>query len=369
MNDKLTVNAILGLNLGEMYGKYKVYLKTAENLEDKAVFNEIPYELPRFNVPYFDLVHKMFIYPRRVKKRLQKDADITHLFSQEETYLLNRINFNSPKIATCLDIIPLIYQENTQMSLKFLKYSIDGMKKADKIITISQHTKKDLLEHLMIPPEQIEPVYLGVDPHFRVIHQNQLTETREKYHLPERFILYVGSEQPRKNFQSVIRAFQSLKNTYNLEGIKLVKVGRPQIGEDDRKAIFDLIGELGLAKDVFFMDYVPEEDLPSMYNLADLFVYPSLYEGFGLPPLEAMACGTPVVTSNTSSLPEVVGDAGIMVDPLDVDALADSMHRVLTDDHLSEKLRNMGIARAREFSWEKTAQKTWQIYEQVMEDY
>jgi Glycosyltransferase len=255
------------------------------------------------------------------------------------------------------------------MSLKFLKYSIDGMKKADKIITISQHTKKDLLEHLMIPPEQIEPVYLGVDPHFRVIHQNQLTETREKYHLPERFILYVGSEQPRKNFQSVIRAFQSLKNTYNLEGIKLVKVGRPQIGEDDRKAIFDLIGELGLAKDVFFMDYVPEEDLPSMYNLADLFVYPSLYEGFGLPPLEAMACGTPVVTSNTSSLPEVVGDAGIMVDPLDVDALADSMHQVLTDDVLHEKLRNMGIARAREFSWEKTAQKTWQIYEQVMEDY
>jgi len=369
MNNKLTVNAILGLNLGEMYGKYKVYLKTAENLHDKAVFNEIPYELPRFNVPYFDLVHKIFIYPQRVKKLLIKDADLTHVFSQEETYLLNRINFNSPKIATCLDIIPLIYQENTQMSLKFLKYSIDGMKNADKIITISQHTKKDLVEYLKIPSEQIEPVYLGVDSNFEVIPHEKLNNIMEKYNLPESFILYVGSEQPRKNFQSVIKAFNSLIKTYNLKGVKLVKVGRPQIGEADRKAIFDLIEGLGLAKDVFFMDYIPEEDLPSIYNLADLFVYPSLYEGFGLPPLEAMACGTPVVTSNTSSLPEVVGDAGIMVDPMDVDALADSMHQVLTDEALQMKLKAKGISQAKEFSWEKTAQKTWKIYEQVLNEY
>ncbi|EKF84902.1 glycosyltransferase family 1 protein [Methanobacterium formicicum] len=369
MHDKIRVNAILGLYSGEMYGKYKVYLKTAENLDDLAVFNEIPYQLPMFNIPHYDLIHKIVIYPHRVKKSLDGNADLTHIFSQEETYLLNRIDFKTPKIATCLDIIPLLSEENTQMSMKFLKYSMEGMKKADKIITISDHTKRDIIQHLDIPSEMIETVHLGVDPYFQLMPPVKLQEIRQKYNLPEKFILYVGSEQPRKNFNTVVKAFHSLKEKYNLDEMKLVKVGKPQIGESDRKILFDLLDDLNITSEVFFMDYVPEEDLPAFYNLADLFVYPSLYEGFGLPPLEAMACGTPVVTSNTSSLPEVVGDAGIMVDPLDEEALASAMHRILSDEELQCELRERGISRARDFSWQKTAQKTWKVYQEVLGEY
>ena len=122
---------------------------------------------------------------------------------------------------------------------------------------------------------------------------------------------------------------------------------------------------LGLEREVIFAGYVDEDELPAWYNAADLFVYPSLYEGFGLPPLEAMACGCPVITSNTSSLPEVVGDAGIMVDPHDVDALADAMERVLTDESLREDMRRRGLERAKRFSWQRSAREMWDIYEEV----
>lgn len=131
------------------------------------------------------------------------------------------------------------------------------------------------------------------------------------------------------------------------------------------KSIFETVDILNLQKDVIFSDYVPDEYLTLLYNAADLFVYPSLYEGFGLPPLEAMACGTPVITSNTSSLPEVVGDAGVMIDPYDVDGLAKAMFEVLTNEGLREDMRKKGLKRAKLFSWEKTAKETLKIYEEV----
>ncbi|MEA3458002.1 MAG: glycosyltransferase family 1 protein, partial [Candidatus Thermoplasmatota archaeon] len=131
------------------------------------------------------------------------------------------------------------------------------------------------------------------------------------------------------------------------------------------KEIFETINKLNLQNDVVFTGYVSDEDLPALYNAADLFVYPSIYEGFGLPPLEAMACGTPVITSNTSSLPEVVGDAGIMVDPPDVDRLADAMHEVLTNEGLRANMIKKGLGRAEMFSWEKCARETLEVYEEV----
>jgi len=287
-----------------------------------------------------------------------------HWHTQSSAFFLNR---NVKKILTIHDLIPLLYPDSYSPNLAkrwntSLKLIVN---RADHIIAISEKTREDCIKYLDIPKQDITVTPLGYSNVYH--HMENIEEVKDyiknTYNL-ERYILFVGRVEERKNLPPVIKALYELKKA----GLKhkLLIIGG--MGWKHEEVLRE-IDRLNLQDEVIFPGYIPEEDLVKFYNAADLFVYPSLYEGFGLPPLEAMACGTPVVTSNTSSLPEVVGDAGIMVDPLDVDALADSMHQVLTDDVLHEKLRNMGIARAREFSWEKTAQKTWQIYEQVMEDY
>lgn len=370
MKDKIKIDAILGHNFSEMYGKYRVYHNTSEKLDENVNFSKIFYNAQewKLNVPYIAVLYKLFSYPKVVKKHLMKDVDLIHIFSQEETYLLNRIKFNPPVVTTCLDTIPLIFKNKSRLSLDqfFINYSITAMKKADRIITISNHTKKDLIKYTGISPEKIETVYLGVDEHFKKLNPDKIKKIGYKYQLPDKFILYLGSEQPRKNFPNLIKAFYKLKKTGYFNEIKLLKVGRPQIDDYKRGKIFNLINKLKLQKDVVFIDYIPEEDLSGIYNAADLFVYPSSYEGFGLPPLEAMACGTPVITSNTSSLPEVVGDAGLMVDPDEVDALAEAMYEVLSNDSLRKELSDKGSKRARMFNWNDTARKTLKIYEEVI---
>jgi glycosyltransferase involved in cell wall biosynthesis len=177
-----------------------------------------------------------------------------------------------------------------------------------------------------------------------------------------RYVLYVGSENPRKNMPRLIAAFARLHET--LPDVRLIKVGsveHPSLAEQLRRQV----QQLGLADAVLFTNPVSDQDLVAFYNLADLFVFPSLYEGFGLPPLEAMACGAPVVCSNAASLPEVVGDAAITVDPYDVDGLAAAMVRVLTDADLRRQLRERGLARARQFTWERTALETIAVYRQM----
>jgi glycosyltransferase involved in cell wall biosynthesis len=287
-----------------------------------------------------------------------------HWHTQSSSFFLNR---NVKKILTIHDLIPLLYPESYSRNLArrwntSLKLIIN---RADHLIAVSQKTKEDCIEYLNIPPENITVIPNGYSNAFHPIANGEKVKKHiESTYNLDKYILFIGRVEARKNLTTLIKAFHKLKKS----GLshKLAIIGG--MGWQHEEVLRE-IKRLELQSEVVFPGYVPEEDLVQFYNAADLFVYPSLYEGFGLPPLEAMACGTPVVTSNTSSLPEVVDDAGIMVDPLDVDALADSMHRVLTDDALQEKLRNKGIARAREFSWEKTAQKTWQVYEQVLNDY
>lgn len=369
MKNKIKVNAIFGRDFGEIYGKYRVYHNTSEKLHKNVDFSKIFYEHEwKLNFPYISIAYKLFSYPKVIEKQTEK-SDLIHIFSQEESYLLNRAKFNSPIVITCLDTIPLIFKDNNKLPLHsfFIKYSIMAMKNADKILTISNNTKKDLVRYTNIPPDNIETIYLGVDEHFKKLNSDQVHKIRKKYQLPSHFILYLGSEQPRKNFHRLIKAFYKLKKTGYFKGIKLLKVGRPQIENSKRKKIFDLINKLKLQKDVILIDYIPEGDLSGIYNAADLFVYPSLYEGFGLPPLESMACGTPVITSNTSSLPEVVGDAGLMVDPCEVDDLTKAMHEVLSNDSLRNELSYKGLKRAKIFNWNDTAKKTLKIYEEISE--
>ncbi|MFY9637853.1 MAG: glycosyltransferase family 1 protein [Methanobacterium sp.] len=368
MNNKIKVDALTGVNIDEICGRHKVYIKTAEQLEDKVDFKEIPYvdSKLKINIPYKYIIHNLFFYPKIAQKYIRNNVDIIHFFSQEETYLIKSLKTNAPKIATCLDIIGLTLKEYDFIDKSFKSFSIKCMKDADKIIAISNYTKNELIKYTKISPEKIKTIYLGADEQFKKLSKNEIENSYTENNFPENFILYVGSEQSRKNLPILIKAFYKLKKNYNLKDIKLIKSGKPQISDFQRKKLFNLIADLNLQNDIIFTDYVTDYDLVKLYNAANLFVYPSLYEGFGLPPLEAMACGCPVITSNTSSLPEVVGDAGIMIDPNDVNSLTESMYEVLTNDGLKENLSKKSLERSKMFTWKKTANETEKIYEEVL---
>ncbi len=209
-----------------------------------------------------------------------------------------------------------------------------------------------MCEVLNVPEDKIKVIYNGVSKGFTtVIDQKELSCTKAKYQLPEKFIFFVGTFSPRKNLGRLIESFSLLKRNNRIPH-KLVIAGEKgwKFGRD-----LDLVKSLELEEQIIFPGYISSEDLPAVYGLADVLAYPSLYEGFGLPPLEAMACGTPVVVSNTSSLPEVVGNAGITVDPLCVESITNGIYSVIRDHSLHARLSLLGKERAKMFSWEQAA--------------
>lgn len=247
---------------------------------------------------------------------------------------------------------------------KYLSQKVpQSVKKATMIHANSQNTKKDLVERLGVAPERIEVVYEGVTPGFaRVSDPATLQRVREKYQIEGPFMLSAGTIEPRKNYGTLIRALKLLKER-GLPHRLLIAGGRGWLCED----ILGLPGKLGLTDSVRFLGYVGDEDLPALMSLADVFAFPSLYEGFGLPPLEAIACGTPVVASNTSSLPEVVGDAGILIDPQDIEGLADGLNQALSDEVLRKRIVEFGLRQAGKFTWGTAAEKTLELYRRLGE--
>lgn len=284
-----------------------------------------------------------------------------HYHTQITPFFLNR---NLKKILTIHDLTPLLFPETHikknailwNSTLKLIKSKVDA------IITDSMNTKIDCINYLKIPEEKIRVVPLAADARYKPLPHMELVkeELKNKYKLKLPFILCVGTLEKRKNIPTLIKAFNELIT--NEIKHKLIIIGQKGWKYNE---IFETINRLGLNDEIIFTGYVPDEDLVKFYNAADLFVYPSLYEGFGLPPLEAMACGTPVITSNTSSLPEVVGDAGIMVDPYETDVLSDEMYKILTNESLHSNLRKRGLKRAEKFSWDRTARQTWKVYQDV----
>lgn len=252
----------------------------------------------------------------------------------------------------------LIHKPNLRDRL-YLNLDYSGIKKAVRVIAVSHHTKKDLVKYLNIPEEKIAVIYEGVD-------HNIFKPTEGRPPIPQPYILFVGSEHPRKNLETLLKAFALLKKQEAFRDLKLLKVGKAGGGETDfRKYTLKVVHELGLESEVIFTDFVATEELPLYYSQAECFVFPSLYEGFGFPPLEAMACGCPVVVSNVTSLPEIVGDAAIQVEPLNAEALALAISSILRDAKLKCELRSKGLKRARRFSWERTAQETLNLYWEV----
>lgn len=231
------------------------------------------------------------------------------------------------------------------------------IKSADTIIVYSNFIKKSAVDLFNIPEERIRTIYHGFDRKtFRVYSRDELSPVKEKYRLPENFILYAGSIEPRKNLVNLILAYLSLDGNIRSK-YKLVLAG---FSGWKNKEIMDLIR--GEEPDVTYLGYIPDEDLARIYNLSSVFVFPSFYEGFGLPPLEAMACGCPVITSNTSSLPEVCGDAAYYIDPWSRESIAEAIHRIITDENLRKHLIERGTERSRLFSWEKSARELLDIF-------
>jgi glycosyltransferase involved in cell wall biosynthesis len=265
----------------------------------------------------------------------------------------------SPSVVTVHDLAFLVYPEQYPgAKQRYLNLMTSlSVRRAKRIIAVSDSTRADIVRYYGVHPERVVVVPNGVDPDFAPVSDpDRLKALRERHRLPEHFILFVGTLQPRKNLVGLLRAYARVKDEV---AWPLVVVGAPGWLYE---SVFHEAHWLGIADRIIFAGYAEPDALPLWYSAATVFVYPSLYEGFGLPLLEAMACGTPVITSATSSLPEVAGDAAICVNPTDVAALASALERLIQQPALHAELRERGLARAREFSWERTARETAEVY-------
>ena len=233
---------------------------------------------------------------------------------------------------------------------------------ASRIIAISQATKDDLVQHYGTEPDKITVIHSGCDETMQPVEDEAIVErVKARYGIPGDYVLHVGTLQPRKNLGRLLEAYAlARKQAKRGETPCLVIAGSKGWLYDQ---IFQKVKRLGLEAEVIFPGYVSQDDLPALLSGARLFVFPSLYEGFGLPVLEAMACGTPVLCSNVSSLPEVAGDAALLVDPLDVKSMAEAMNRLLQDEGLRSQLVERGYRRVRQFSWERCARETLAVLE------
>jgi glycosyltransferase involved in cell wall biosynthesis len=238
------------------------------------------------------------------------------------------------------------------------------LRHADAIICVSENTRRDAQRVYRIPDEKTRVIYEGVHPRFkRVVDTKAIERARDRYLLPERYILSVGTIEPRKNLITLLEAYAALRAQDENFKTELIVVGKQGWLSE---ATYRAVHERGLTGLVRFIGYVEEDDLPAVYSLAQAFAFPSVYEGFGLPPLEALACGTPVVCSNASSLPEVVNDAALLVPPTDARAWTQTLSRVLADQALRADLSSRGPRQAARFTWEAAARATRRIYDELL---
>ncbi len=290
---------------------------------------------------------------------------------QTNVDLLHALAFVAPLAAPCPFVV-------TIYDLSFLRYpeafrpfnrwylsnfTAHTVKRARAVITISESTRRDVINFLDVPPERVHPIYCGVDHNFRPLPDSEVAAFRIAHNLPDTFMLYLGTLEPRKNVDGLIRAYASYRKRDSSAPPLIVAGGKGWYYDK----IFELVETLNLTESVRFPGYIPQELLPLWYNAATLYVYPSHFEGFGLPVLEAMACGTPVITSTASSLPEITGTDGVacLVEPSDSSALASAMAEVMSRPDLQVNMAERGITRAANFRWKKTARETVEVYKKV----
>lgn len=287
------------------------------------------------------------------KNYIKKD-NVEIFFGPSHILPLNLSN-TIKKVLAVHDLVAILYPETMTNYNRFIHniFFAKSLKSADSIIAMSEATKQSIIEKFGINENKINVIYEGVSKSFRPYQPEEVKSILNQYGLNKPYLLSVGTLEPRKNYPLLLRAFKGLKTDCNL-----VIIGKP--GWKFEK-IFASINDLKLGNRVKILGYVKDEDLPYLYNGAEIFVFPSIYEGFGLPVLEALACGTPVICSNSSSLPEVGGDAVIYFNPNSADELVTKVNQLLTDNELKKLLIQKGLNRVKLFTWDKTAQKTWRV--------
>lgn len=282
-------------------------------------------------------------------------SDICHFFD----YIAPQ-NVSGKVITTIHDMSFFLYPETlNKRNLKRITKDIDySINRSDIIITVSKNSKEELLKYFHIPEKKVEIVYPSFDS---LANRLSFPLLASRFQLSSRYILYVGNLEPRKNISSLIRAYHKLKTTYRLP-YQLIIAGQKGW---QYESIFETVKKLHLEKDIIFTGYLSAEEKSAFYQHASLFVFPSLYEGFGIPILEAMSASVPVVCSNTSSMPEAAGDAALFTAPKDIDGMANAMLQLLTDENLRKEKIKLGLLQAQKFSWDKSASKLIQIYKSL----
>lgn len=335
-------------------------------------FNAWKKSLPDFSwlAPYHNVTLKTFRFPNKLLNLSLWYLGLPRLdllLGGTDVFFLPNLNFAAVSkktrlVVTAHDLSFELFPETFSFKQRLWHYLVNFrhlLRRADHIMAVSQSTKDDLVAEYQVPEEKICVVPSGIDERFRQMDRNdaELVRIKEKYHLPYKFILYLGTFEPRKNIMALIQSYEALLASGNpsLTKYDLVLAGTRGWKCDD---VFQAREQSPYKERILLPGFIADEDKVALYNLASVFVYPSLYEGFGFPPLEAMACGVPVITSHSSALPEVVGAAGMMIDPYQPDELYQALQSVLNDQTLSFALTQRGIAQAKQFSWGKTADLT-----------
>lgn len=299
----------------------------------------------------------------KVLKDLQEQK--VELFFAPNSYIIPALAPKSLKtVITVHDLVAFLFPSAHHRKAVIIERLTlkRALKKAKSIFVVSENTKKDLLKRFKYPPSQIHLTPCAPSDFFKnskpAKDHKSIQSIREKLHLPTKFILAVGTLEPRKNFSTLIKSFVIVKRKY--PEYKLVIVGKKgwQYGH-----IAAALKHYKLEKDVIFTGYLEDEHLQQVYSLAEVFVFPSLYEGFGIPPLEAMCCGCPVVSSNVASLPEVIGEAGLLIDPKNAHKMAEAISSLISNDHIRSMFIERGKSQADKFSWRESAQKVLEVFE------
>ncbi|MCA1618936.1 MAG: glycosyltransferase family 4 protein [Acidobacteria bacterium] len=355
-NETYAANLVEALAEVDRENRYTVYVTRAEA---EARFGR---RWPNFEVrrtlPHTPLVRIPVTLSAELRRR---PVDLLH------------VQYTAPPLAPCpvvatvhdlsFEHLPETFKRRSRVQLRLTVRAT--ARRAAHVIAPSEYTRRDLVETYGLDPGRVTAIPLAVSPRFRPVEdEGELGRVRRRYGIAGEYVLAVGSIQPRKNLGRLVRAYSALRRARGRSNLpQLVLVGKNAwlYGETLRA-----IEAEGLGDSVVMTGYVREGDLPALYSGALCFAYPSYFEGFGLPPLEAMSCGAPVLTGNLTSLPEVVGDAGLTVDPFDTGALADALARLVDDAALRAELRGRGLRRARGFDWRDTARMTLQVYRRVM---
>ena len=305
-------------------------------------------------------------YPSRLRRT---KADIFHIIDHSDGYLSGWLRQDQkPNVVTCHDLINLIQPETFKgrakfslLSMKLWKASVEAMRQSNHIITVSAHTKEDTVKYLDVTPEKITVIPNAVDSRFKPLSTNRIQVLRQRYNLPTGTLclLNVGSNNARKNILAILAAVDRLR-------CREVPVHFWKAGADFTQEQNQFIKTHNLEKYVAYLGKPSSAELIEIYNAADCLVAPSLYEGFGFTILEAMACAMPVVTANITAMPEVAGDAGLLVDPTDVDAIVDAIRYIYEHPDQAAVLSRKGVERASKFTWQNTAEQVAQVYERVL---